>query len=562
MSRRWSPLAAGVIVAGVMGCGADAKPSPTAAAASTPAASTVSDKVAQYTPVRLNANLEKLADADRRMLPILIDAAREMDTIFQQQAYAAEDSLLRTIQDSTLRRYVEINYGPWDRLESWAPFVPGVGPRPPGAEFYPHDMTKEEFEAAAGRSKAAGDALRSLYTVVRRDSAGSLTAVPYHQAYPEPTRRAAAKLREAAALARDPKLRHYLELRARALETDEYRTSDLAWMDMKDNPIDIVIGPIETYEDELFGYKAAHEAYVLVKDQEWSRRLGRYIRLLPALQRGLPVASAYKREKPGSDSDLNAYDVVYYAGNANAGSKTIAINLPNDEEVQLRRGTRRLQLKNAMRAKFDQILVPIADELIASDQRRHIGFDPFFANVMFHEVAHGLGIKNTIDGKGTVRQALKEQASALEEAKADILGLYMVTRLQEQHELPDAPLDDYYVTFLAGIIRSVRFGAGTAHGRANAAEFSYLRDHGAFVRDSASGRYRVDLGKMRTGVDSMAAQILRLQGDGDYAGVTAFMAERGAIAPDLRGDLDRLATRKIPVDVVFEQGPAVLGLEQ
>jgi hypothetical protein len=230
--------------------------------------------------------------------------------------------------------------------------------------------------------------------------------------------------------------------------------------------------------------------------------------------------------------------------------------------VQLRRGTRRLQLKNAMRAKFDRILVPIADELIAPDQRRRIGFDAFFANVMFHEVAHGLGIKNTIDGKGTVRQALKEQASALEEGKADILGLYMVTRLQEQGELKGASLDDYYVTFLAGIIRSVRFGAGTAHGRANAAEFSYLRDRGAFVRDSASGRYRVDLGKMRAGVDSMAQQILRFQGDGDYAGVTAFLAERGAIAPDLQADLDRLATRQIPVDVVFEQGPAVLGLEQ
>jgi hypothetical protein len=558
---RWTPLAV-VIVAGSLGCGADAQQARSTAASTTTADSSVAAKVARYTPVRLNADLEKLGDAERRMLPILIDAAREMDTIFREQAYAAEDSLLATIKDSSLRRYVDINYGPWDRLDGWAPFVPGVGPRPPGGEFYPHDMKKEEFEAAAGRSKAAGEALRSLYTVVRRDSSGGLTALPYHQAYPEPTRRAAAKLREAAALAGDPKLRHYLELRAKALETDEYRTSDLAWMDMKDNPIDIVIGPIETYEDELFGYKAAHEAYVLVKDQEWSRRLSRYITLLPALQRGLPVPAAYKREKPGSDSDLNAYDVVYYAGNANAGSKTIAINLPNDEEVQLRRGTRRLQLKNAMRAKFDRILVPIADELIAPDQRRHIGFDAFFANVMFHEVAHGLGIKNTIDGKGTVRQALKEQASALEEGKADILGLYMVTRLQEQGELKGASLDDYYVTFLAGIIRSVRFGAGTAHGRANAAEFSYLRDRGAVVRDSASGRYGVDLGKMRAGVDSMAQQILRFQGDGDYAGVTAFLAERGAIAPDLQADLGRLATRKIPVDVVFEQGPAVLGLEQ
>jgi Peptidase family M49 len=552
---------AGLALLGVMGCGAETR-GQAAAAPDSAAAPSMAAKVAQYTPVRLNANLEKLSDADRRMLPLLIDAAKEMDTIFQQQAYAAQDSLLHATPDTTLQRYIAINYGPWDRLDNWKPFVSGVGSRPPGAEFYPHDMTKAQFESAAGKSKAADTALRSLYTVVRRDSAGGLVAVPYHQAYPEPTRRAAAKLREAAALAHDPKLRRYLQLRARALETDDYRASDLAWMDMKDNSIDVVIGPIETYEDELFGYKAAHEAYVLVKDQEWSRRLSRYIALLPALQRGLPVPEAYKREKPGSDSDLNAYDVVYYAGNANAGSKTIAINLPNDEQVQLRKGTRRLQLKNAMRAKFDRILVPIADELIVPEQRRNIDFDAFFANVMFHEVAHGLGIKNTVDGRGTVRTALKEQASALEEAKADILGLYMVTRLKQQGDLPDAVLDDNYVTFLAGIIRSVRFGAGTAHGRANAAEFSYLREHGAFARDSVSGRYRVDLARMRSAVDSMAEQILKFQGDGDYAGVTTFMRERGAIAPDLKHDLDRLGSRQIPVDVVFEQGDQVLGLEQ
>jgi hypothetical protein len=333
-------------------------------------------------------------------------------------------------------------------------------------------------------------------------------------------------------------------------------------MEMKDNPIDVVIGPIETYDDGLFGYKAAHEAYVLVKDQEWSRRLARYGALLPALQRGLPVPAVYKREKPGTDSDLNAYDVVYYAGQANSGSKTIAINLPNDEQVQLQHGTRRLQLKNAMRAKFDRILVPIADELIAPDQRKHIDFDAFFANVMFHEVAHGLGIKNTIDGKGTVRSALREQAGALEEGKADILGLYMVTRLLEQGELQGTDLDQHYVTFLAGIIRSVRFGAASAHGRANAAEFSFLRERGAFARDSATGRYRVDSGKMRAAVDAMAEQILRFQGDGNYDGVTRFMQEREALAPDLQGDLGRLASRRIPVDIVFEQGPAVLGLEQ
>jgi len=519
---------------------------------------TIAQKLAQYTPVRLTADLSGLSDRERRMIPLLIGAAQEMDTIFWQQVYPSRDSLLGTVSDSTTRSYVRLNYGPWDRLDGNEPFVPGVGPRPDGAAFYPSDMTKEEFEAAAKASSAAGAALRGLYTLVRRDSSGGLAAVPYHQAFAEPSRRAAAKLREAATLADDKGLKRYLELRARALETDDYQPSDLAWMDMKSNGLDVVIGPIETYDDALFGYKAAHEAYVLIKDRKWSDRLARYAKLLPALQRGLPVPEAYKREQPGTDSDLNAYDAVYYTGRANAGSKTIAINLPNDEQVQLRKGTRRLQLKNAMQAKFDRILVPIGDELIAEDQRGNIEFDSFFANVMFHEVAHGLGVKNTISGKGTVRDALKEQSGALEEGKADILGLYMITRLQQQGELPDVNLDDNYVTFLAGIFRSIRFGAASAHGRANAAELSFLQERGAFTRDSASGRYRVDFPKMRAAVDSMAGLILRYQGDGDYEGVSRFMAERATIPAALQRDLDRLGSKGIPVDIVFEQGVDVL----
>jgi hypothetical protein len=520
---------------------------------------TIAQKLAQYTPVRLTADLSVLSERERRMIPLLIQASQEMDTIFWQETYPGRDSLLGTVGDSATRAYVQLNYGPWDRLDGNAPFVPGVGPRPDGAAFYPTDMTKDEFEAAAKASPAAGESLRSLYTVVRRDSSGGLTAVPYHEAFAGPSRRAAARLREAATLADDKGLKRYLELRARALETDEYRPSDLAWMDMKRNAVDIVIGPIETYDDALFGYKAAHEAYVLIKDREWSERLARYVKFLPALQRGLPVPDAYKREKPGTGSDLNAYDAVFYTGRANAGSKTIAINLPNDEQVQLEKGTRRLQLKNVMRAKFDRILVPIGDELIAGDQREHIKFDSFFANVMFHEVAHGLGVKNVISGKGTVRDALKDQSGALEEGKADILGLYMITRLQEQGELPEVNLDDNYVTFLAGIFRSIRFGAASAHGRANAAELSFLQERGAFTRDSASGRYRVDFPKMRAAVDSLAGVILRYQGDGDYEGVTRFMSERATIPAGLQRDLDRLGSKGIPVDIVFEQGVHVLG---
>ena len=326
----------------------------------------------------------------------------------------------------------------------------------------------------------------------------------------------------------------------------------MAWLDMKNNTIDVVIGPIETYEDQLFGYKASFEAYILIKDKQWSRRLSKYAALLPGLQRGLPVDGIYKREMPGTDSDLNAYDVLYYAGDCNAGSKTIAINLPNDEEVQLKKGTRRLQLKNVMRAKYDKILISIADVLIAKDQRKHITFDAFFSNTMFHEVAHGLGIKNTINGRGTVREALKDQASALEEGKADILGLYMVTKLFEQGELIEGKVMDNYVTFLTGIFRSVRFGASSAHGRANMLRFNFFKKMNAFSRDSDTGLYRVNVDQFQRAMTALSSKILMLQGDGDYAGVQSLMADMGSIGPQLQSDLDRLDRAGIPVDVVFE----------
>jgi hypothetical protein len=530
-----------------------------AAAAEAPAAgqvqaASVPARPEIYAPFTLQADLSGLTDKERRMLGLFVEAADIMDGLFWQQAYGERKPLLDGLAgDARARRFAELNYGPWDRLEGNAPFVAGVGPKPPGATFYPRDMSKEEFERASLPDS------RSEYTVLRRDAQGRLQAVPYHVEYKAGVERAADLLQQAAALAEDAGLKRYLELRASALRTDQYRDSDRAWLDMKTNRIDLVIGPIETYEDQLFGYKAAYSAYVLVKDMEWSKRLARYAAMLPELQRGLPVPDAYKAESPGTDSDLNAYDVVYYAGDSNAGGKTIAINLPNDEQVQLEKGTRRLQLKNAMRAKFDAIMVPIADELIVPEQRRHVTFDAFFATTMFHEVAHGLGIKNTLDGKGTVRDALKELASGLEEGKADILGLYMITRLHEKGEVTGS-LEDHYVTFMTGIFRSVRFGAASAHGRANMLRFNFFADRGAFTRD-ASGRYRVDMAKMRLAMDELSALILKLQGDGDYAGVQRLTAELGVIRPELAADLARLSTRNIPVDVTFNQGKAVLGLK-
>lgn len=510
----------------------------------------------KYTSFTLTTDLDALTENERQMIPLLIEAGKAMEEIFWMQAYGNRAELLDGVADPNLRRFMQINYGPWDRLDGNEPFIEGVGPKPEGANFYPVDMTAAELEAAAEENPA----LTSLYTMVRRaDQDGELVAIPYHEFFAEPMQRAATLLSQAAALAEDPGLKRYLELRAQALVTGDYLESDRAWMDMKDNIIDVVIGPIETYEDQLFGYKAAAEAYVLVKDRAWSERLTRYAALLPALQQGLPVDDAYKQETPGSDSDLGAYDAIYYAGDCNAGSKTIAINLPNDERVQLEKGTRRLQLKNAMQAKFDKILVPIAGVLIDDDQREHVTFDAFFGNTMFHEVAHGLGIKNTITGSGTVREALRDHASAIEEGKADVLGLYMVTELIEQGEW-DGALIEHYTTFLASIFRSIRFGTSSAHGRANLIRFNFFKEMGAFTRDDETGTYRINPDNIRPAIDALSEKILTLQGDGDYEAVQAFVDQYQQMDPQLEADLARLAEAGIPVDIVFEQGVEVLGL--
>ena len=331
-----------------------------------------------YATVRLSADLDMLNDSQKQMIPLLIEAAKIMDDLFWLQAYGDKEPFLASIDDPAMRRFAEINYGPWDRLADEQPFVESAGPKPLGARFYPEDMSKEEFEAWDQPGKDG------LYTLIRRGDEGQLELLPFSTAYAAQLKKAAALLREAAELASDADFANYLLLRATAMETDDFLASDMAWMDMKNNQIELVIGPIETYEDRLFGYRAAYEGYVLIKDLEWSDKLARFARYLPELQTGLPVAEAYRKEMPGSDADLNAYDVVFYAGHSNAGSKTIAINLPNDEAVQLAKGTRRLQLKNAMLAKYNRILVPISEMLVAEDQRQHITFESFFGNTMFH----------------------------------------------------------------------------------------------------------------------------------------------------------------------------------
>lgn len=514
----------------------------------------MTSRVNEYAEYTLTTDLSHLSDNQRQMIPILIEVAKIMDGLFWKEAYGDKEALLSSLPDEATRRFAEINYGPWDRLRADEPFIDGVGEKPAGAQYYPLDMTKEEFEAFDDSNKT------SLYTLIRRNEAGDLYTVPFNEAFAEEIKQAADLLRQAAELADDAGFRNYLNLRADALLSDDYLQSDMEWMSMKSNMIDFVVGPIENYEDKLYNYKAAHEAYVLIKDMEWSERLTKFVSFLPELQANLPVADEYKQEKPGTDSDLNAYDVIYYAGDCNSGGKTIAINLPNDERVQLEKGTRRLQLKNAMRAKFDKIMVPINELLIDESQRKHVTFDAFFANTMFHEVAHGLGIKNTLDGSGTVRQALKEHGSALEEGKADILGLYMVTQLQQKGEI-EGELMDYYTTFLAGIFRSVRFGASSAHGKANMIRFNYFKEQNAFSYNAETGTYKVNFEEFQAAMNSLSELILTLQGDGNYARVDALFEEKGLVGAELQKDLDRVGEAGIPRDIVFRQGVEVLGLQ-
>lgn len=513
-----------------------------------------SDHLDIYKPVVLTADLSHLSGNQQRMLSILIDASMIMDDLFWKQSFGkGYEQFLKQIENDKVRQFAEINYGPWDRIRGNKPFLTGYSDKAPGAQFYPADMTRQEFDSADFEDK------EGLYSAVVRGEDSRLKAVPYSVFFRDELTKAANLLRDAARLAEDKEFANYLNLRAEALLNDDYYPSDMAWMDMKNNPIDLVYGPIETYEDQLYGYRAAFQSILLVKDMAWSERLARFASLLPQLQNGLPVAKEYKQEMPGTDSDLNAYDVIFYGGQPNANGKPIAINLPNNENVQLQKGSRRLQLKNAMRAKFDQVLLPIVDQLVAPDQRKHITFDAFFAGTMFHEVAHGLGIKNTINGKGTVRHALKENFLALEETKADILGLYMMRELFEEGELNEGSLEDFYTTYLAGIFRSVRFGASSAQGQANMVIFNFFNERGAFIRD-AQGFYRVDFDIFNSAMNEMSALTLTMQGNGDYEGVAKLVADKGVINDQLAADLAKIEQAGIPVDIVFRQGKQVLEL--
>ncbi|MCQ2272883.1 MAG: Zn-dependent hydrolase [Bacteroidales bacterium] len=507
-------------------------------------------KVEEFANFDLTADLSELTENEKQLVDIFIQIADIMDDLFWKQTFG-DKSILDTIQDPWVRDFVAINYGPWERLNCNKSFVSGYGEKPAGCQYYPEDMTMEEFNALDDPDK------NSLYTVIRRDENGQLKVVWYRDEYKEELSKVCELMDKAIELAEDEGLKNYLIERKKAFETDDYFNSDMVWMDMKNSRLDFVVGPIENYDDQLREAKASYEAFVLIKDEKKSNDLAKFVSMLPDLQKELPCEPQYKTFVPGTSSDINVYNVVYYAGDCNSGSKTIAINLPNDDKVQAKKGARRLQLENAQRAKFDKIMMPIGELIMEPAQLQYLKFDAFFWNVTFHEVAHGLGIKETINGKGSVDDALQTEKTTWEEAKADILGLFLVNTLIEKGEITDITAEDAITTYIVGILRSVRFGAGESHGKANMMCYNFMEKEGAFTRN-ADGSYHIDFEKAKAAINNWGALILKTQGDGNYEFASQYAKENASVPAALQNDLDRINNAGIPRDIRYNQGLEIL----
>jgi hypothetical protein len=511
----------------------------------------LAERLEAYVPTELSPDISHLDPVQTQVLEKLVEASRIMNDIFKTQAtpcreeFAARIAALPAAQQAGALRYFDINVGPWDRRFHHEPFF-GSWEHPDGANFYPLDLTAGEKEFIA--DKANG--MDGLFTMVRRDAHGKLTAIPYSQFFGPQLEKAAGLLKEAAALTKNASLRDFLNSRAQAFLTDNYYESDMLWMDLN-SVVEVTIGPYETYEDGLFGYKASFESFVTVTDPAESQRLAKFKDELPWLEAHLPIADEHKNMNRGSDSPIRVVDEVYSAGDTRAGVQTIAFNLPNDERVREAKGSKKVLLRNVMKAKFDQILVPIANQLVAEDQLGDLTSESFFLHTLWHEMSHGLGPGKIVkDGKETeVRLELKETYSTLEEAKADAMGewdIFVLYRAGRDY-FPAEIMKQQSATYLAGLFRSVRFGIGEAHGQANAIQFNYLMDRQAISYDEASGRFRVDVEVFEKTIAEMVQEILLIQAEGDYDASVAFIARWGGMSPVLAKGLEKLGD--IPVDV-------------
>jgi hypothetical protein len=513
-------------------------------------------KIARFAPTDVRANTSRLSAGDRKALDKLIEAARLMDEIFLRQAWSGNVALRAKLQadKSPLGRarlhYFTINKGPWSRLDSNEPFIDGVPhEKVPQAGYYPDGITKEEFEKwvqalpESERQKATG-----FFHTIRRGADGKLKAVPYSQEYREFLLPAAKLLNEAAELTTNRTLKDFLIKRAKAFLSDDYYESDVAWMDL-DAPIDVTIGPYETYEDELFGYKAAFEAFITLRDDAETAKLERFSNHLQEIENNLPIDERYRNPKIGASSPIRVVDVVMASGDGNHGVQTAAFNLPNDEKVIKEKGSKRVMLKNHQEAKFNKVLIPISKVVLESSQQSEVSFDAFFTHILAHELVHGLGPHNiTVGGRETtVRKELKELYSAIEEAKADITGLFALQYLIDKGVVDRKMERDIYTTYLASSFRSVRFGITEAHGRGQALQFNYLFDEGGIKYDKASTTFSIDHSRIKPAVRKLTSEILTLQAEGSYDKAKSMLDKYGLIRPEMRGALDRLG--RVPVDI-------------
>ncbi|MEW5806175.1 MAG: peptidase [Acidobacteriota bacterium] len=511
-------------------------------------------KMERYSPTNIDFDDSILSEKDKKLLKKLVEASLMMDEAFLRQCYSKNVEMRDTLQkmdDPThkeLLHYFTINFGPFDRLDEREPFM-GEEKRPGGANFYPEDMTKEEFDKWIKNHPKDAEKFKSLFTVIRRRGDG-LVAVPYSREYAEFLKPAARLLREAAKLTDNPSLKKYLKSRAKAFLKDDYYKSDIDWIDLKDNLIEITIGPYEVYEDTLFGYKAAFESFVTINDPEESKNLEKLVRFLPEFEMNLPIPDEHKNKDRGAVSPIRVAIEVFSAGDTKAGVQTTAFNLPNDERVRKARGSKKVLLKNVSQAKFGKSLMPISKIVLGEDQRKYVNFNAYFNDVLQHELAHGLGpgFITLPDGTKTeVGQALKEQYSAIEEAKADIVGLLDTQYLIDKGEFPKELEKETYATFLAGIFRAIRFGIGEAHGRANILEFNYILEKGGIKHDPNSEKVGIDFGKIKESVRALANKLLMIQARGDYYGAKKLLEEYAVMTPEVEKMLEKL--KGIPVDI-------------
>ncbi len=516
-------------------------------------------RLAQFAPTRLTADLSGLSPADRRALDLLVEASSRLNEIALRQAWAGNPDLARQLAKlkgphaAAARAYFDINHGPWDRLDGMKPFL-GDLPHPEGEGYYPEDMTRQELEDWVKTHPADKDRFTSTVTVIRRKGK-DLVAIPYSEEYRTWLVPAAKELKEAAAVTDNATLKHFLTTRADAFLSDDYYPSDLAWMDLE-APVEVTIGPYETYGDGLFGYKAAFEAYVTIALPKDSSVLARYKESLPFLERNLPIPDADKNLTRGTDSPIRVVDLAYAAGDATTGVPAVAYNLPNDQRVHDAKGSKKVLLKNLMRAKYDQILVPIAAQVLDPSQVPDLSFEAYFNEVLHHELSHGLGPGTiTVDGKKTdVRLELKDVFSTIEEAKADVMGIYNILALMKKGDMPKELRRSLEPTYVAGLFRAARFGVEEAHGQGVVSQFNYLLEKGALTVD-ASAHFRVVSEKFPGAIRDLLHDILILQARGDYEGTKSFLAKYGRAGDSLKTALGRL--QGVPVDVrpIYPLGP-------